>query len=367
MLRFKNKILTISLCLLFLIEGQEAVAQILPGDADNNGKVENVDFLYIGFGYGETGAARLTPSGTPVEQAIQVFWSDIFPTGLNFAFADSNGDGLINYLDFLVALQNYGTTQPNYSPPIFFIDNNGVPFNFETRSIPPFVTQGTYLELPLILGPDNGTAQSFNGVAFTIEYNTNFINNFTLDFSNSWLGNNMELFQIIQSPEDGKIEVALTRLGNNAIYGNGEIGRASFVIEDDLAGWLAAPTDSIETSIKITKVAYKAANFETRPIQTEDVNIMLHHPDALLARTPTPSPKSISIAPNPTNNSTTISSDFNMNSIEIYDISGRKVFAQKYHQNKLTIHHLNQFGNGLYFIKINTIKNQITKKLLIQN
>lgn len=355
------------LSILFLLSMQTINAQILPGDSDNNGKVENVDLLYTGFAYGNTGPARIGSPDFHKEQAIQSFWDAIFPSGLDLAFADANGDGIINYLDFITTLQNYGTTQAGYTPPIYFQDASGIPLKLQNETIPQWVVIGTRLEVPIYFGKEDHTAASFQGLAFTIEYDSNVVKDFTLDFSDSWLGNPTNLFNVNKKTEDGVTEVALTKFGNAPSYGNGIIGYASFIIEEDLADWFATPQDSIETTIKITKIVYKAANFESMPTQTEELNIMLHHPDALLAIAPTPLQKSIIIAPNPTNNSTTIIAPSDIKTIEIYDIGGRKVFSRDYHQKEIKLDRLEQFGSGIFFIKINTANNQITKKILIQN
>lgn len=368
LMQFKNILyqkFLLTLCFIGLIS-QQVSAQILPGDADNNGGVENVDFLYIGYGYGHTGASRIEGSSIPQEQSIQTFWDNSFPTGLNFVFADANGDGIIDYLDFLTVFQNYGVTQSNYTPPIYFEDDNGIPVFFDESDVPAMVTQNTTIELPLFIGDQDGTTESFNGIAFTIEYDPDLITNFELDFSNSWLGTTQDLFQVTRMPEAGKVEVALTKIGNNPSYGNGRIGMASFIIEDDLVAWLATPQDSLETKIKITKVVYKSSGFSTRPTRTEEVNLMLFHPDALLFNPPTLSQKSITIAPNPTRKETVISSDYRIKEIALYDISGKKLLHQKYNQDTVSLHHLERYKDGLYFIHITTEKGSITKKLLIQ-
>ena len=47
-----------------------ASGQVWPGDVNNNGVVNNVDLLYLGFAHGHVGPARPGPSSQWEEQAV---------------------------------------------------------------------------------------------------------------------------------------------------------------------------------------------------------------------------------------------------------------------------------------------------------
>ena len=70
----------------------------------------------------------------------------------------------------------------------------------------------------------------------------------------------------------------------------------------------------------------------------------------------------ISIYPNPTMGVFKISSDIKINSIEIYNILGEKIFNQNY-TNEIN---LSNYGKGIYFIKFYNGRNEYSQKIIVQ-
>ena len=71
----------------------------------------------------------------------------------------------------------------------------------------------------------------------------------------------------------------------------------------------------------------------------------------------------ISIFPNPTASIIFVEADFNIQSITVFDISGRKLLDRKTEAN-LTSLDLSAFDNGIYFMLIKTDEGQVTKKII---
>src|ERR1039458_8539318 len=68
---------------------------VWPGDADDNGEVNKRDVLHIGLAYGSTGPSRADTSST--WQAYHANdWKKTFKGGLNYKYADCNGDGKVD-------------------------------------------------------------------------------------------------------------------------------------------------------------------------------------------------------------------------------------------------------------------------------
>lgn len=84
---------------------------IWPGDADNNGMVDNTDILALGLGYGQTGPQRNNSTIFWNAQYCDQ-WNDSLPTGVNLKFTDCNGDGVIEVNDTLAISENYNLTHP---------------------------------------------------------------------------------------------------------------------------------------------------------------------------------------------------------------------------------------------------------------
>jgi hypothetical protein len=70
---------------------------------------------------------------------------------------------------------------------------------------------------------------------------------------------------------------------------------------------------------------------------------------------------SISVYPNPTNSRININSDFNINSIEVYDVQGRVLETVLGNSKTLDI---SGKQNGIYFLKITTDKGNKIEKIV---
>jgi hypothetical protein len=84
---------------------------VWPGDADNNGTVNGLDFTKIFLYWGRTGPGRTNASNQWRAETCPAFWSTPEAT-----YADCNGDGAINGLDFSVIFLNWGRSHPTTAP-----------------------------------------------------------------------------------------------------------------------------------------------------------------------------------------------------------------------------------------------------------
>jgi choice-of-anchor B domain-containing protein len=68
------------------------------------------------------------------------------------------------------------------------------------------------------------------------------------------------------------------------------------------------------------------------------------------------------LSPNPAASSVNITSDFGINSIEIFGVLGKRVFSTKHDAVTAATLDVSQFQKGLYFVKVNNLK---TQKLIV--
>ena len=96
-MRFHPSLLYGFLSFGLLFWGLSLHAQGLIGDVDGNQTVEHFDMLYIGYAFGATGTP--VPTGTPANggSAPAPQWDESFPSGLNYAQADIDGNGVMQY------------------------------------------------------------------------------------------------------------------------------------------------------------------------------------------------------------------------------------------------------------------------------
>ena len=220
---------------------------VWPGDTDNDNIARHFDLLNIGLAFGAQGPPRNNTSnawnGVPASA-----WNQMFATGdLNYAYADSDGNGVINAADAEIINQNYGLTHGPVAPyvPLPSTPNNPPLFvDMPGGSIPP----GAVISAPIRLGSANLPVQEIYGLAFRIEFDPEVFapNSVGVELPNvSWLGGQSpstgsNLLYIDRTyAEDGIIEVAITRTNHLNASGQGTIARFRGII-DDIAGLMGS-------------------------------------------------------------------------------------------------------------------------------
>ena len=84
---------------------------VWPGDASDNGVVNEVDLIYWGHAYGSKRFPRPAASLNWVGQPMGQTWPDTFPGGMNFAYTDMDGDGRVVARDLQGLLGNLHRTR----------------------------------------------------------------------------------------------------------------------------------------------------------------------------------------------------------------------------------------------------------------
>ncbi|MEZ4921431.1 MAG: hypothetical protein R2792_20215, partial [Saprospiraceae bacterium] len=211
---------------------------VFPGDANNNGVVNNVDVLYIGMAHGFIGPARDSSLGNfPFEPVSAEAWPFTFDNGVNYAHADCDGDGYIHYLyDLFPILFNYNQSNPIFSNPETF--NPGIPgidppIFFDTTNIPAAINGTQIISLPIVLGTEDQPVDDLYGIAFSIITDGEFApaTEVEIDLSDpSWANTDGDNFYMYVPIDENRIDVAWTRTDQNMKSGFGPIGRADFII-----------------------------------------------------------------------------------------------------------------------------------------
>lgn len=164
---------TLSLLTLFVFLPYLLSAQMIwPGDINNNGIVNGVDFLYWGVANRATGPDR--PDGDEVwqEQAMGNPWTEQFPASTNYAYGDANGNGRIDANDADVLSQNFGLVHGTLEPDAFQTPIPGDLFvapemNFVSEE--ETVVSGQSVQVIMSLGEENRLS-AFYGLTFKLNY-----------------------------------------------------------------------------------------------------------------------------------------------------------------------------------------------------
>jgi len=218
---------------------QPSFSQMLcPGDIINNGIVNGIDVLYAGVAFGESGPLRPAASENWQAQLLGELWAQNFPNGLNYAYADCDGDGIVGEDDISGTIENnFFLTHGTIAPDEYSNGNSANAPIIKLLAQNVNVGVGSTVVFDLWLGEDATPAQDFYGIAISLKYNPDFTLGSEWDFEeieNAWYDptdDNSEDLLIVDDAT-GTIELAITSTKQQNINGAGKIGSFSFISED---------------------------------------------------------------------------------------------------------------------------------------
>ncbi|MCO6480841.1 MAG: hypothetical protein J5I94_29635 [Phaeodactylibacter sp.] len=316
--------------LAFSIVCSPAGAQELwPGDVNNNGIVSAVDLLYLGQAYGSMGAPRANPATDWEAQALPAPWSQSFPNGLNYAYADCNGDGLVDDADLDSGIEdNFGRTHGALIPDGY---SNGRPGNAPQIHLSPSATlvqPGAEIDISLSLGDEGFPVASFYGIALLFSYDSELLGDddgFEFEFAaegESWVTSpKLEYFFHDDDDNPGKAQIAVTRTNQQPQGpGFGEMGKFSIVIEDIIVGL------EIDTfQLKVDSVLLIGEGFTTYAAVPDTATIIIARDSALLGSSSGNSQADVKVYPNPASGAFHIQCDAELTELLLADALGRAV------------------------------------------
>ncbi|MCB9353884.1 MAG: T9SS type A sorting domain-containing protein [Lewinellaceae bacterium] len=302
---------------------------VYPGDVTDNGVVNNVDFLHLGLAYNFFGPQRDTVIGNGLGFVPQpaYAWPFQFANGTNFAFADCNGDGVVNYFyDAFPIYVNYGLQRDTGVSPDLFVP--GLPgidpmLKFDGSALPGELHPGMSFTLPITLGDAQMPVEDLYGVAFSVIIDPLYIdaNDVSFNFTQpSWANPDGDRIYMYKKVSDERIDVAWVRTDHNSVNGFGTIGVANFyIIIIDVIGYEQDVPIRIE-SIRMID------HFGNETLVAGDT-LMLHIVEEENQQTDTQSPEDarLRIWPNPASDYLHIHADFEIQQLMLVNALGQPV------------------------------------------
>ncbi len=328
---------------------------VWPGDINNDNISNNYDLLNLGVAFGETGPAR-TQNSIDWMSWEGPEWSLWFIDGVNMKHADCNGDGVVNNNDLTAIDLNYRETHGDVIPPEPIPVSPDDPPLYIDLPTADEVTIGQAFVAPIILGTEETPVESIYGIAFTVEYDPEMMDEagVYIETGSSWLGEQgNQLININKNfADEGIIEVAITRTDHNNIDGFGTISYFIGII-DDIAG-------KNELEIKITNV--RAITYEELlvPIYGELNLIDFTSNTAELADI------DVTIFPNPVAETLHVVVDnaANLQSIAVYNILGQQVVFAKQPERKHQID-VSSWAPGTYHVNLQFETGRVSEKIVV--
>ncbi len=255
------------------LQGQE----VWPGDVNNNGTVNNVDLLYWGIANGTAGFPRDEEGTDWTNYQIDEPWGQTFANGLDYAYADCDGNGFVEEEDVEDAIEeNFGLF---HSPPTtdgYLNGTVGTNPQLRLQSSENIVGEGATVLIDLDIDLA-GQAFDFYGVALQLSYSTGFIEDdegpeFSLE-SGSWIEGDGSTARSYYHDFEGNGEASLGITRTNQLtvpVQNGKVGTFSVVIEDIIVGL------TIDTFVlQIDSVLFLGNGYSTLAVAPDTVEIIV--------------------------------------------------------------------------------------------
>lgn len=340
---------------------------VWPGDATNNGIVNNLDFLQLGLAYNYFGPARDSVGGNIAGFSPQAAnpWAFSFANGLNFAYADCNGDGVISYnYDAFPIYVHYGAQRPgNITPDVF---QHGIPgidpaLHFDAATLPSSVQNGDRLLLPIVLGDAAHPVEDLYGLAFSIKTDPRFVDatDVKLNFSEtSWANPDNDRMYMYRPVTGNRVDVSWTRTDQNQRNGYGAIGNAEIIVIIDVLGLQAPDFDLIIEDIRMID---KFGNENV--IAGDTLTIALSNQNTSTGHTPG-DPETLRIYPNPASEQLYIKADAPITSLRLTDAMGRTVRQQNPNAPAVDIA-LAGIPKGVYWVDVETLNRRFRKRITV--
>ncbi len=157
---------------------------VWPGDANNDGIVDVFDLINISLAYDSVGPPR--PDGSLIWWGQPgPDWGPTFPDGTDIKFADCTGDGLVNLIDVVGILYNYGRTHDIINPTPAIPGTPPITFG-----IPDTIYTNSQIQIDLFIDTSVINVDDLTGFAFRMDFDTALIQNESLhlEFDTNWFG-----------------------------------------------------------------------------------------------------------------------------------------------------------------------------------
>jgi hypothetical protein len=336
---------------------------VWPGDANDDAVADNIDILDIGIANGATGTTRANATLTWIGQPSAP-WGQTLLSGTDYKWVDCNGDGTISPVDTQAVVLNYGSIHSNRIMQQEFSSvgpNIGVILNQDS------VGAGQTGTMSLFLGDATTPANNVYGVAFRLSYDATQIStpSFGMSGGATWFGTpgNDEMRVVLHpNPTMGYCDFAITRLDQQNVSGQGNIGTIYF----DATNAMSGSGNATSVIFSLSNIVLVDASGAQLPVNASIGDTVEVCDPALLNSVTAHSTPSISVYPNPANENIQLNipaGDAQLVTLE--DVSGRIVYSQK-HNVGLSSISVVALPAGVYFLRTSDQSgNTSTKKITI--
>lgn len=312
---------------------------VWPGDANSDGIADNLDILELGLHYTQTGAPRSVISNN-WQAYVSNNWIGMITNGKNVNHSDCNGDGTIDANDTLAVYNNYGLSHT-----FRLGEAASVNPQLKVMADQSSVIKGHWGSSSVYLGDATNTVSNINGVAYTVTYDNWLIetDSIYIEYQSSFLNTlNQNLNFRKRDFAAGNLYTATTHTLNGNVNGYGKIATIHYKINPNITS-----NQFLRIGISQGCKADQAGLISALTSNTVFVNAvgLVAGINEILDN------DFIFLVPNPTTGQLTINCPNEIHTIEVSTITGQVLLRQPCTGKKEELQ-LEQFSNGVYFVKI---------------
>ena len=362
---------------LFLLPfGRWATAQtIWPGDVNNNGEVTIVDVLYHGLAFGATGPVRPGATTEWEGQPAGMPWSQNFPNGLNYYYADGDGNGIVEDEDLDEAIrENFGEQHGTFTGDGFAAGTPGSAPTVRLQPVSGVVPTGGLIEIDLILEGSDAPLEDFYGLALQLSYQVSGeaeIDDF--DFTPTaapWYDpsevNSVEFF--ISDDDENTASLAVVRKDQLTVSGEGQMGRFSVVIEDIIA------IEQLDTFVlSVDSVMVIGADFSPRAVVADQTRVIVADDTSSVTATidsQLQAPASLRIYPNPVRSHCRVVTTQQVERWQLISLTGHTYELTSAYRNGADYYDISLPGGlpgGIYFLRAFTGQGLLQQRIILHS
>ncbi len=320
---------------------------VWPGDANDDAVADNVDILDIGIANGATGTARPNASLTWIGQPATP-WGQTLLSGTDYKWVDCNGDGTISLIDTQAVVLNYGQTHTNrVLPPDYNASVPDLRIAFAQDSI----AAGSTGTITLSLGDAVLPASNVYGIAFRLNYDAAQISTSSIGMQSgtTWfgtIGGNAMQVVLHPSPSNGFVDVALTRVDQQNVSGNGTIGTFYFIATTAMTG----TGNATDVPVTISNVTVTNSSGVTQSVNVIGDTLTVADPPLITTMDEINNPTD-HVYPTQSSDIINVNVSGTRGVVNIMDLSGRMISTSKVNTGRNTIN-VNDLPAGNYILQI---------------
>ncbi len=340
-----------------------------PGDADNNGIVNSLDYILTGTCFNMQGPARNVQgiAWQPYQLGEDWLQSPIIFNGeeVSARHIDASGNGWIDNTDISATIINQGFTHARLSG---LVVADGLTPGI-VPDMPETANPGDMLLIPLWLGSEEEGVENLQGFSYDIAIDADKLdmNTLSVDYTNSPLGDiNVDYFSYFTTDiVNGVLSMTFTKNGLFPFTGYGVICTLRIQVKPE------TPTDSYAT-MTIGNVIAVDGSLNTFTLGSGEDQVYIV-PEVIISvletsMQPIPAPR---VYPNPTDGLVTIhwklppSEQNSLCKLSIFNNMGQKVSEKDilFRDDSYSLN-IEDLPNGLYMLQLNSKTYQSNFKLI---